>query len=169
LGLMMFGTTLVFATYLFDRYWLPLLPIIIAAALRRLSPSTSVEQPTRRQWQWALLVPLALFSLFAQRDFQEHATARWHGAEQLAAQGIPRQQIDAGYEWAGWYLYDEGAAYLRAERKFSDIPFPGYALLDPVYLVSDIEIPGYTQVNSLSYTSWLNGGQERNVLLLKRK
>ncbi|HYO48761.1 MAG TPA: glycosyltransferase family 39 protein [Chloroflexia bacterium] len=169
LGFMMVGILLVFTPSIFDRYWLALFPILIVAAARRRSQTHVEGRQSNLRWSWALLVPVALFAILAQRDYQAHATARWQGAEQLAAQGIPRRQIDAGYEWAGWYLFDEGAAHIRAEHKFVNITFPGYALLDPVYLVSDIEIPGYTQVNSLSYTSWLNGGQERNVLILKRE
>jgi 4-amino-4-deoxy-L-arabinose transferase-like glycosyltransferase len=168
LGLMTAGVVLFVTPFLFDRYWLALLPIAILASLKLLATRYTPLTQAHFHLRWLFLLPVALFSLISQADYSQHAQARWQAAEQLAAQGVPRRQVDAGYEWAGHYLYDEGAARIRAEGDFTNIPFPAYAALDPKYTISDIHLPGYTQVGSIPYTSWLTGGQQRNVLLLKR-
>ena len=98
-----------------------------------------------------------------------HAAARWQAAEGLVAQGVGRHQIDAGLEWSGWHLYDQGAQRLREEGRIKQIPFPPEVVLDPVYALSDVQLDGYVETGSLSYVSWLSGGQDRRVLLLQRE
>jgi hypothetical protein len=38
-----------------------------------------------------------------------------------------------------------------------------------VYVVSDLPRAGYAEVGSVSYVSWLSGGERRRVLLLRRQ
>jgi len=155
------------ATHLFDRYLLPVLAIFIVGALRRISLVDVHGQ--QQKWRWLFVVPLALFCLLAEHDYLEHAAVRWQAAEQVAAQGVPYHQIYAGYEWAGQYQYEDGVEAIIKKGDFSNIPFPPDAILDPVFIVGDVNLPGYEQVQSLPYSSWLNGGQTQHVLVLKRK
>jgi len=154
------------AAYLVDRYLLPVLPLLIVAELQRLSKTGTAG---RSSWRWAIIVPLALFAVIGQRDYMAHATTRWQAAEQIASQGVRPEQIDAGMEWAGWYSYKAGEQYIRDKQDFTYLQFPPDAVLDPAFAVSDSPRPGYIEIGSMSYESWLNGGQPRRVLLLKRK
>jgi hypothetical protein len=118
--------------------------------------------------RYALLLPVALFSLVAQRDYMEHAALRWQAAEQAATSGTPRDHISAGFEWAGWYLYEEGSKYIHDTGDYTHIDAPYYGVLDPQLLVSDQPVKGYSEEGRWPYHVWLNGGQTRYVLLLKR-
>jgi hypothetical protein len=162
----------------FDRYLLPILPALMVPALRRMDDG---RQPTLKRREgtddgrrmtvvrWLLLIPLALFSVVGMRDHMEHSALRWQAAESLVASGARYNQVDAGFEWLGHYMYRDGVEYIRRTGDTTEIVFPVYAVLDAVYVVSDLPRDGYAQVGALPYHSWLEGGQTRNVLLLKRK
>ncbi|HET6314757.1 MAG TPA: glycosyltransferase family 39 protein [Chloroflexia bacterium] len=157
--------TLFLPTMLFDRYFLPMFPLLIFAALRYLQRSA----PSPPWWRWALLVPFALFSLIGMRDLFEFYDLRWERAEALVARsGVAHRNIDAGYEWVGWHLFDEAEPLVRQSGDYSNMIVPGRAALDPVYRFSNMPIEGYEQVDSLAYRYWLAGGLERRLLLLKR-
>lgn len=190
-GFLLGGIT-VLSPYYFDRYLLPLMPILMLPSLRKMSDpgrqqaavDTHSSAPARRRqrlWtldpgprtlgisRWAPAIAIATFSLLAQRDYMEHASVRWQAAQQLVAQGVPLERIDAGYEWNAWQLFDKGLAYIRATQDYKYIIFPPSAILDPQYVVSDMPDPRYSVVSGLPYTSWLSGGQTRRVLVLKRR
>jgi len=166
-GLAVVAVIFIAAPLLFDRYMLPVLVVFMIAALRRISLAHAHGQ--QQKWRWVFVVPLALFCLLAERDYLEHNAVRWQAAEQVAAQGVPYHQIYAGYEWAGWHQYDEGVQRIIEKGDFSNIPFPPDAVVDPLYIVGDVQLPGYAEVRSFPYSSWLNGGQTQRVLVLKRK
>jgi hypothetical protein len=153
--------------FLFDRYFLPLFPLLMIAVLRYLQQHAS---PSPAWWRWALLVPIALFSMLGIRDLYEFYTLRWNRAEALvASKGLERHNVDAGYEWVGWYLFDEGERVIRQTGDYTHLEMPAEAALDPVYRFNTVPIEGYEQVDTLPYRYWLAGGQERHLLLLKRK
>src|SRR5205823_2361138 len=110
-------------------------------------------------WRWLSIIPLALFSVVGMRDYMTQASLRWQGAEQLVAQGARYNQVNAGYEWIGQYLYADGVRYIRQTHDMSHLDQPGFAVLDPVYVVSYRLLNGYTQIGSLPYQSWLEGGR----------
>ncbi|HEX9986876.1 MAG TPA: glycosyltransferase family 39 protein [Chloroflexia bacterium] len=168
-------------TGLFDRYMLPVVVILMIPALRHIDappgrpPLDEAPVPSRNvmrdlAWRWALLLLLALFSLVGQRDYMDHATVRWGAAESLVAQGVEPRYIEAGYEWAGWHLLERGVEIIRATypQPYRRLPLPSNLIADPRYLISDLPRAGYTEVESFPYRSWLDLGQERLVLVLKR-
>ena len=152
--------------FLFDRYLLPLMPVITIMSLRRIS---SLSGTRLAAWRWLLILPMALFALLAQHDYNAHAAARWQAGESLVAQGVPREHIDAGFEWDGWYMFDAGDRRIRETKNYTYLYFPAYAAIDPVYVISDLPREGYTQIGSVPYDSWLTGGEIRRVAVLKRK
>jgi 4-amino-4-deoxy-L-arabinose transferase-like glycosyltransferase len=170
LGLMLTLTVLFVTPSLYDRYWLPVLPFLLLPGLRPSKQSSDEDSSPRRipVWRWLLLLPLAIFSMVGQRDYMEHAALRWQGAESLVAQGAQYSQVDAGFEWQGWNLFEEGARRQREKPLKKYIPFPPSLVLDSVYLVSDLPKTGYIEIGRLPYKSWLNGGHERFVRLLRR-
>ena len=169
--------------FLFDRYWLAVLPMLMIAPLRRLSldaqPDISAldsvaPDATRKAqafWRlrWAVLVPIALFSLLAIRDYKEHANTRWQAAQSLIERGIQPSEIRAGYEVDGWYNFRSGAQYIRQTGDLTHINYPPDAVIDAMYMVNDIPVKGYVQIGSLIYHSWLDGGAAKQVLILERQ
>jgi hypothetical protein len=114
-------------------------------------------------------LPLALFSIIGQRDYMEHAAVRWQAAQTLVSQGVAPGKIDGGYEWVGWYLYADGERYINKTGDYTHVNWPAWAVLDREYVIGDVVEPGYLQVGSFSYSSWLNGGQQRYVLVTRRQ
>jgi hypothetical protein len=154
--------------FLFDRYLLPILPIPILYITRRMNVE-AMKAHKQLKLAWLLVAPLALFSLLAMRDYRAHAKARWEAAEKLVAAGAQHEQVNAGFEWMGWYLFDSGVEHVRQTGDAKYVGAPYRAVLDPLYLVSDRPHDGYTQVASIRYESWLSGGQLNKVLVLRRK
>ena len=165
MALLQIAATFIASSFLFDRYLLPILPLLMVPELRRLAKR---EAGQGRDWRPALVLPIALFSIIGQRDYMEHATVRWRAAEQIATLGVSPEQIDAGMEWAAWHSYATAADYIREKQDLTHAIFPPDAILDPAFAVSDLRLQGYTEIDSLPYVSWLNGGQARRVLLQKR-
>jgi hypothetical protein len=118
---------------------------------------------------WLVLLPIALFSVLAIRDYKAEAAARWQTAEKLAAGGVKREDIDAGFEWLGWYLFQEGADYIRSTNDYSKVGFPPRAVSTSDYLVTELPNKGYTQLEQVPYDSWLEGGQIRDIVVLEKK
>jgi hypothetical protein len=136
--------------------------------LRRWSARAALGKPKALLVPWLLLLPVALFSVVALRDYKAETAARWDLAESVAASGVKREEINAGYEWLGWYLFQEGADRIRSTGDYKEAPFAAMAALKQVYLVSELPKDGYTQVGETSYDSWL-GGQVKTIYLLRKK
>jgi 4-amino-4-deoxy-L-arabinose transferase-like glycosyltransferase len=170
LGVSYFLFSTVVSPALFERYMLPILPLLVLFVLPRIAAmqnnGSASAVPT---WRIILLVPFALFSLAGMADYRAYAGARWEAAEGLLREGIPPSQIDAGFEWIGWHLYDEGAKLVRAGDKFPLTHHPPYAVLDPVYRVEGYLWEGYDEVRTVPYTSWLEGGQTRRIVVQRRR
>lgn len=161
---LMTGFVFLATPVLFDRYMLPVLPLLMIPALRRISMSESespggVSGPRRSMAsRWLALALLAAFSIVCLRDYMDHATARWQAASQLAARGIPGEEIDAGFEWQGLHW------------KQSNVPGEVLPFASNIgFRVSDLPVEGYRVIGSLPYASWLSGGETRYVLLLERE
>jgi hypothetical protein len=107
--------------------------------------------------------------MLAIRDYKEHATARWQAVQSLIERGIQPTDIRGGNEVDGWYNFTNGAAYIRRTGDLTHLNYPADAVIDPLYMVNDMPIQGYNQIGSLTYHSWLDGGSEKQVLLLERQ
>jgi hypothetical protein len=103
------------------------------------------------------------------RDYKDHAATRWQAAQSLLQSGISPSNIRAGYEVDGWYNFRAGAAYIRQTGDLTNINYPPDAIIDAAYIVNDLPVKGYDQVGSLTYNSWLDGGEVKQVLILKRR
>lgn len=158
--------TFVISPVHYDRYMLPLLPALMLPALQRIEVGRSKSS---HLWRWLLIAPIALFSIVGMRDYLAHVSARWQAAEQLVAQGAKYNQVYAGFEWMGQHLYKDGVEYIRRTGDTSHAEHPPFAVLDPLYVVSDLPRDGYVQVGQRTYQSWLEGGRTQQVLSLKRK
>jgi hypothetical protein len=157
----------VISFYLFDRYFLPIFPALALFALRHIDEERpGLWNPTRRA---LLIVPLALFTLLALSDYRAYASTRWSAAERLVAAGVKHSQVDAGFEWTGWHLFELGVPLLRALPGENRGQYPPYLVLDPVYAVEERARPGYREVERVPYRSWLKAGQARYLLVQRRE
>jgi len=84
----------------FDRYLLPLLVVLIIALIQNL-------KHVKFSYLTALiLISVSIFFSLTQTKFYLNWNAvRWNLASQALNQTSNSAQIDAGYEWDGWYSY----------------------------------------------------------------
>jgi len=68
----------------------------------------------------------------------------------LEAQGIRPQQIDGGYEYNGWYLYDP--KYQPTQGKSY------WWVTDDEYMITSGPMPGYRPVAAYKYHRWFSLG-----------
>jgi 4-amino-4-deoxy-L-arabinose transferase-like glycosyltransferase len=167
LAAMLAGVMVIATPFIFDRYWLAVLPILALPGLKRMGVAGASAMSARLRW--LVVVPIAVFALVGMRDYKEHATVRWQAAQTLVSTGVQPEQIAAGFEWENWYEFAKGADYIRRTHDLQYINYPAWAVLDPIYAVSDIPLQDYTEIGALPYKSWLDGGVERRVLILMRK
>jgi hypothetical protein len=100
-------------------------------------------------------------------DYFDWHDARWSQAQALVDQGVPLEKLDAGYEWSGWYLADEGYAYLQAQgRPVTTNPFQ--YVIDPEYMVTFSPQPGYQVAQEWPFYSPFRPNGADQLLLLKR-
>jgi len=84
----------------FDRYILFLLPFGILFGI-----------PLLKHFSWSkitfgiLATFLGVYGIIGTHQYFRWNEARWVLAQNLLAQGVGAHEIDAGYEWVGWYLY----------------------------------------------------------------
>ncbi len=143
----------------YDRYFLPVLPMLLIPLLFRLARAggrTGIAAGT-------LLAGVALFAVLAQADFADRAKAHWRGANQLLAQGVDRNDIGGGFEWQGAHFFDAVGTLLPFRPQLSDAP--GHLLPLP-YEVEETPLPGYHVIGQVPYFSRLGGFTWRASYLL---
>jgi|GEM_PF-1011146 len=174
-GLVMLVGTWLASTVTLPRYLLPLIPVLIVIGLRPFA-STEVGRTTTRPAVVALWLVAALVAtlvLLIHVDDYNYNNTRWQVGQHLLAQGVPAQQLDNGFAWSGFYLYQE------ARHKFGFIDYapvgywPPAMLLDPSYVVAPQEKTGYTGrytvVARHPYFSPLSGFRDNTLLVLRRQ
>jgi Dolichyl-phosphate-mannose-protein mannosyltransferase len=85
--------------FLWDRYLLPLLPIVLIFLLR------FFQEKLASRLQVVTLAALLMFAILdtaALHDYFSQGRARLQAAAQLRALGIPRKEINAGFEYSAW-------------------------------------------------------------------
>ncbi|MEO6457250.1 MAG: glycosyltransferase family 39 protein [Chloroflexia bacterium] len=164
LAVLMAGLVIGIIPLLFDRYMLPILPLLMIPALRRIGAMDQANNKLASGvfLRWVTVGVLATFSIVCMRDYMEHARVRWEAANRLVERGTPGEQIDAGLEWQGLYWKQSSTHNQPSTARSAS----GIAIF---YKVSDLLVDGYTAIDSLPYKSWLSGGEARHVWLLRRK
>jgi hypothetical protein len=152
---------------MFDRYFLPLVAAFILFACRE--ASLRGTQGREVALRLALVVPMLMFSIAAQHDTMENRSLRWEASKQLTDEGVAHNKIGMSYEWGGEYLFDPEGERIRANATITEVTFIPAYLIDPEYYISEVPMPGYDVVQTEQYTSWLELGQTREVLVQKRR
>lgn len=95
----------------FDRYMLPLIPLLMLTAL----PYFSRFKRPIPVVAWACLALFAAYGIAATHDYFAAERTRTIAAEQLEKSGIRRDLISAGFEYDGWTQV-ERSGYVRAAQ-----------------------------------------------------
>ncbi len=154
-GLTVFG----FRQLVFDRYFWPIVPplavlfLYVPADLRAVGRVAAKQHPPPiwRIAATALAVLPALMAVIFMLNSNAFDAGRWRAGEHLAATGIPRDRIDAGYEWVGYHA----ASLATAGRPVTaEIWYHGWwASFDPCGVVtsSPEERPDARLVTTMTY------------------
>jgi hypothetical protein len=172
------GVLVGLATYglkfpLFDRYYWPLVPvaaILFMNGRESESPSTAPTPLSKRVLaasMTASLVLLAVVSTIFMLNSFAFDSARWHAGERLTLMGINPEEVDAGYEWVGYYQPILPAANdIPPQRTFYEMLWPGRRTCG--FVTSRQEEPtDATLVGTVSYSLLLILGPEERLYLYR--
>ncbi len=144
----------------FDRYQTFYFPLILLSLLH-----------LGRAFPWntskvflagVLLMTLAIgyFSVAGTHDYLSWNRVRWQVLRSIMLQKeIPPSEIDGGYEFNGWYLYDPN--YRKVPEK------SWYWVIRDTYRISFAPVSNYRILQTFSYRKWLPFGGNQ-LLLLQR-
>jgi len=132
--------------FFYDRYYLPLVPVVIALALG----SNGREPPDTRQRGPALhtvaagtvLAGLLALDVSGVRDMLAFARTVDGVLGGLVASGVPWRQIDAGYAENGWHLYAHPENLPPGADVERDVPHVTVGG-DLPYAIANGPLPGY--------------------------
>jgi len=146
----------------YDRYVLPILPLLMLFALSRFQRLAGQSIPGGA---WAALLIFAGYGITITHDYASALRARVEAARIVEQQGIPRSHVSAGFEYDGWtqlILTEkvEGSHYgTVTEWNASDrYWFWNFTTaLKPEYVVtySRSPNPGDNSISAAAYTAWM--------------
>jgi hypothetical protein len=148
---------LVTATFLFDRYLIPLLPVVVLLGLDA-APPRLASSPVLV----ACLIVSGLFSVAGTREYLSWNDARDRAVRALVARGIPPADVDGGFELNGPLHFEaflERTGKLLAPRSFF--------LEGAPYRISfwPSGAPGCTTEGRYPYWTWPGGGDRAMYVL----
>ncbi|SFC13244.1 glycosyltransferase family 39 protein [Spirosoma endophyticum] len=145
---------------LFDRYLLllPVLIIVLVHIVQQNFGENQTDRPRRLPLYLSigLFVAYALFSVTGTHDYLAWNRVRWQALGNLMKDGVLTTQIDGGFEFNGWYLY---------ESRFK--PTPGKSwwwVHDDTYVVGASVLPGYSLFQQHKVDSWLPWGMTHVII-----
>jgi hypothetical protein len=145
----------------FDRYLILLLPLLMMIV--------SISTTNISNWKVdSKVISIALimmllyggFTIGATHDYLSWNRVRWQALHSLMQESqISPNQIDGGFEFNGWYLYDS---------KYKGTPGKSWWWVDKDdYIISFGPITGYEEVKRYPFRKWLPFGQE-NIFVLHK-
>jgi hypothetical protein len=145
----------------FDRYVLFLVPLGIAIILLLVSDGGPDKAGSAiMPLAVASLVLYGAFSIAGTHDYLSWNRARWQALNNLTTeQRVSADDIDGGFEFNGWYLYDSN--YLETDEK------SWWWVAGDDFLVTFGPVPGFTELRRYPFRRWLPPG-EGNILVLRR-
>lgn len=146
-------------TVQFDRYFLPLVPLLGLALL----PPRGAAPPRRARLVAAALLALwGGFAIAATHDYLAWNRARWAALRQLTdADGIDPRRIDGGPEFNGPRFFTRGTTG-GGGRSW-------WWVADDEYQIGMGPVPGYEIVRRVPYRRWLPPGEQAIVVLRRAR
>lgn len=158
---LMAGPSLGFALY-WDDYLLPFVPAAILGSLE-----ATQQLRLGRGLAILSLSALAVFSVLSERDYFAWAGARWQAGERLLARGVPLREIDGGFEWNGWMLYEHAMEETRGDPAARTDVWAWQRVLQPRYLLAFSILPEAEVVDRVSYAALLPP-RVRHIFVMRR-
>ena len=143
-----------------DRYYLPALPFLLVGVSALAAQSWNPQTGPRLPLALLLLTSLAVFAVLGTKDYLTWNRVRWTALNDLLTGGkVTPRDVDGGFEFNGWYLYDPGYKK-KPDRSW-------YWVDRDTYLLAFAEMPGFVVVRAYPYAHWLPPYTGR-ILVLKK-
>jgi hypothetical protein len=169
------GLTLYGLRYpVFDRYYWPFIPVLATLFLFETRSSPSNAGVTGRRWKRSIASSaavtfslVALLSLLIALNSLAFDGARWRAGERLAQLGVSPENVDAGYEWVGYYQRDlPGVGGAPPEHTFYEGLWPGRRVCG--FVSSRMEVNAdASAVGTLGYSLFLIAGPDERLYLYR--
>ena len=144
----------------FDRYQIFYFPLILLSLLHL---GRGFSWPRSRFFltgAFLMVLTIGYFGVAGTHDYLAWNRVRWQVLHSIMSQRkIPPSEIDGGYEFNGWYLYDPN--YLKVPGK------NWWWVIRDTYRLSFSPLLNYELLHSYFYPKWLPYG-ENQILLLRR-
>jgi Dolichyl-phosphate-mannose-protein mannosyltransferase len=159
---------------LFDRYYWPLVPAAAILFLYRPRRSRSVIDTTRIRNSVGQAIPLAailsllsVVSMIFMLNSLAFDAARWRAGERLVELGVAPEEVDAGYEWVGFFQPVLPAArdFVATQTLYQDL-WPGRRECG-IVSSSKEGLPGSGLVGTEAYSLFLVMGPEETLYLYR--
>jgi hypothetical protein len=146
-----------------DRYLLPLLPLVLCLAVWAIAGMRLPSWPA-----WVVTGILAVVAVSGTRDYLVFQRTVWEVATAANRAGVDNHRLDGGAQWDGEHLYQDGVKMppSRHDRPWWINLFAWTT--DSSFVVATQPLPGYVEVRSVPYDSWLSP-DDHSVLLLRRE
>ncbi len=172
-----FGPLSLVYVALFDRYFLPMVPMAIAliwlgfrtTVLRAVPGQTLLVRPIGIALGLLSLLVLLVYSAAGTHDYLDWNRERWSAARELA---IPHTEIDGGWEYNNLFINEErlyknyqerGQMMTQTER---DGKIYG-KILDKTYRIAVSPAPGYEVIRHVRLSPWLPLAPSELVVMKK--
>ena len=142
-----------------DRYAIPTLAFFAAALLAFSGKIRLADNKLVLYFAIFLLATFAIFSITSTKDYLSWNRARWLALQDLMNLKINPKDIDGGFEFNGWYLYDPH--YQATPQKSR------WWVKNDDYLIASQPIPGYKLFKEYSYPHYLPSYNGK-ILVLKK-
>lgn len=131
-----------------DRYYIPALPFLLVGIAAVAAASWHAQTRARVALAALLLASLCLYAVLGTRDYLAWNRVRWTALNDLLAAGnVTPADVDGGFEFNGWYLYDPA---------YQEKPGKSWYWVDrDSYLLSFAEMPGWVTFKVYPYSHWL--------------
>lgn len=124
LGYMALTVPGVMLGFAFDRYMLPILPLVMLVILTQ----AAKFRPTVPAAAWVCVIAFACYGIATTHDYSAALRARIAVAERLQQSGIGRDHVSAGFEYDGWTELErsEYASVVQYKDLFADDHAKGF-------------------------------------------
>jgi hypothetical protein len=137
---------------LFDRYLIFFLPLMMVAMARGAGQPRASKSRAVYWLSVALVVAYGLFAIGGTHDYLSWNRARWQALHHLTSElRISPERIDGGFEFNGFYLYDDN---YRRERSKS-----WWWVHRDDFVIAFGPMAGYESMKRYSFARWLPPGR----------
>ncbi|MBN9385218.1 MAG: glycosyltransferase family 39 protein [Chitinophagaceae bacterium] len=151
----------------FDRYFIPLVPVICALTGDVLKEKAGVSAlpGAGRRLALGVIFLYGLFSVTQTSNYFSWNRARWEALNYLMRDGhVSPARIDGGFEFNGYYLYDDTMMRLEEDKTKKS----WWWVKDDEYLISFGPVDGYTVEREYPYRRLLSA-KAGKIFILRRQ